>query len=59
MHTLHTYYMEFSLSLSLSLSTVNPVVNDVNLPPVMEAGKEATVYTTFAAKPSSSDLPSL
>ena len=57
MHALCTYYMEFSLS--LSLSTVDPVVNDVNLPPVMEAGKEATVYTTFAAKPLPSDLPLL
>ena len=34
-------------------------MNHVTVPPVIQAGKEATIYTTVAAKPLPPDIPSL
>ena len=34
-------------------------MNSITVPPVIQAGKEATVYTTVAAKPLPPDIPSL
>ena len=54
-------HASFSLSLSLSLSLVDPIVKHITVPPVIQAGKEVTIYTTFAAKPRPpvTDIPSL
>ena len=46
-------------SLSLFISPVAPVVNRVTFPPVVQAGKEETIYTTIAVKPLPAILPSL
>ena len=42
-----------------SLSAVNPVINHVSVPPVVQAGKEVTIFATFAAKLLPPAFPSL
>ena len=54
-----TLSLPLPLPLSPPLSAVDSVINHISVPPVIQAGKEVTIYATFAAKPLPPTFPSL